>query len=829
MHRVLIFLVKASFCLLVLCILLFWLLTIPGTVDRRLIFSQDVSASRSLLASTITQLKSADQVIELQVEQAQLDALLNVASHTLNPVVSHGTISDAGVVIHLAYALPYPFGKRLVHSYCFFNETADGFVIEDCKVGKLPIAGAVAMFLFKSGIRLVLDSPADKQMLTLFQSGKISNGVVTFTGQEIQPIRLELNPLLYSGRRLSNEWLGGTKEFAPDIELYLAELQRIHLANSNEFRLAFYMQHLLVLAITRSEESSAAQEYMNVLWALAVGFGSKRFARYAKQELDSSDIPPLPVAILAGRQDLSLHFLYSAIIKDVGNAYIAEQIGILKELSDAGKGGSGFSFADYAANQAGIHFVQQIDNIDTKQILTLNTDEFEMAFFPPVHDLPEGIREQKLNQVLGGLGGEGVKELESIIKQRIADLSLFKPSKTIDKVSIAPRANPAPPLMTLVADLHLHSRFSDGSQDIDWLAMQAKAQGCDVIAVTDHTDLSNTKFDEQKYLDEISFARQRYTPLTVISGMEWNVPPFAGKEHLLLLVPEKSATPAMFRHFRERFDHEKRQLKGNALEAFDWLALEAPDAVLFYNHPNRKDFSYVENMADVRLWRKRHNSLIGFEGGPGHQKIQGERNGAYSWFYRTVNGWDPAVAIIGGQWDKLLQQQHQFWGALANSDYHTHTMDYLPCQYSRTHILVTENTEKGIFEALKAGRFYASHANFVKDVDFNIETDNGVRLYSGDQFRLEASTGFRVNLEVELNMRNFEGHPTWLDKLELIVITPHNIESLRLYPTVNDKRYSARWQGALQSDLVVIRARGAMQLTDGTMHYFYTNPIRLFK
>lgn len=829
MRRVLVFFVKASLCLMVLCILLFWVLTVSGTVDRRLIFSQDVSASRNLLSSTIAQLKDADPVIALQFEQAQLDALLNVASHALNPIVFHGTISDAGVVVHLAYALPRPFEKRLVHSYCFFNETADGFVIEDCKVGKLPIADAVAMFVFKSGIKLLLDSPSDQQMLTLFQSGKVSNGKVNFTGQEMQPIKLALNPLLYSGRRLSNELLGATKELAPDIEIYLAELQRIQAANPNEHRLAFYLQRLLVLAITRAEKSDVRQEYMNALWALAVGFGNKSFARYAKQGLNQNDIPKLPAAILAGRQDLSLHFLYSAVIKTVGSAYIAEQIGSLKELSDSGKGGSGFSFVDTAANHAGIHFAQQLSNIDEKQVLMLNTNEFEMAFFPPVHDLPEGIREQQFNDVFGGLGGEGAKALEAMIKQRIAALSLFKPDIPTTKVSIEPRTNLSPPLVTLIADLHLHSRFSDGSEDIDWLAKQASAQGCDVIAITDHTDLSNKKFDEQKYLDEINRARQQYAPLALISGVEWNVPPFAGKEHLLLLVPAFSATPTMFRHFRERFDNEEKLAKGNGLDAFDWLAVEAPDAVLFYNHPSRKDFSYAENMTDVRLWRKRHNSLIGFEGGPGHQKIQGERNGSYSWFYRTVDGWDPAVAIIGGQWDRLLQQQHQFWGALANSDYHTSTMDYLPCQYSRTHILVTENTEKGIFEALKAGRFYASHANFVKDVDFNIETDDGTRLYSGDQLRLEASSGFQVNLDVELNSRNFEGHPTWLDKLELIVITPQEIATLPLFPTVNGKQYSASWQSDLQSDFVAVRARGAMQLTDGTMHYFYTNPIRLLK
>ena len=61
------------------------------------------------------------------------------------------------------------------------------------------------------------------------------------------------------------------------------------------------------------------------------------------------------ITTLSGRGDLSLHFLYSVILEQVGKENIGLSIGELKELLDSNEGGSGFSFADLAADKAGIY------------------------------------------------------------------------------------------------------------------------------------------------------------------------------------------------------------------------------------------------------------------------------------------------------------------------------------------------------------------------------------------------------------------------------------------------------------------------------------------
>jgi hypothetical protein len=56
-----------------------------------------------------------------------------------------------------------------------------------------------------------------------------------------------------------------------------------------------------------------------------------------------------------GRHDLAQHFAVSAALTAVSGARAAEGMGILKEMLDA-EGGSGFSFADLAADLAGVAF-----------------------------------------------------------------------------------------------------------------------------------------------------------------------------------------------------------------------------------------------------------------------------------------------------------------------------------------------------------------------------------------------------------------------------------------------------------------------------------------
>ena len=65
----------------------------------------------------------------------------------------------------------------------------------------------------------------------------------------------------------------------------------------------------------------------------------------------------------------------------------------------------------------------------------------------------------------------------------------------------------------LKAETHTHTKFSDGSSSVDELADRAVANGCDVLAITDHSD-ANLKAATPEYHDAIRAARARLPGLS---------------------------------------------------------------------------------------------------------------------------------------------------------------------------------------------------------------------------------------------------------------------------------------------------------------------------
>ena len=175
----------------------------------------------------------------------------------------------------------------------------------------------------------------------------------------------------------------------------------------------------------------------------------------------------------------------------------------------------------------------------------------------------------------------------------------------------------------LKADTHTHTRFSDGARTVDEVLNRAAVYGCDVVAITDHTDL-NLQAATREYFDAIEKARAKRPNMIVFAGVEWNIPPENGQEHVTILVApelEKQLT-----EFKERFDDLNRSSKDRktAAEALRWLAANATSTdgiapVGVYEHPSRADARSMENVADMKAWRAVNDIVIGFAGAPGHQ------------------------------------------------------------------------------------------------------------------------------------------------------------------------------------------------------------------
>ena len=123
-----------------------------------------------------------------------------------------------------------------------------------------------------------------------------------------------------------------------------------------------------------------------------------------------------------------MHFLYSAGITLATQQGIGIAAGEFKELLDSGNSGSGFSFADLAADRAGIQFVTvaTASEAAARQLQTkVVASNSEEDFFPDISGLVEGLSEEQFRQQYGSAESERYRKQVALIDQRIERLPVY--------------------------------------------------------------------------------------------------------------------------------------------------------------------------------------------------------------------------------------------------------------------------------------------------------------------------------------------------------------------------------------------------------------------
>ncbi len=183
------------------------------------------------------------------------------------------------------------------------------------------------------------------------------------------------------------------------------------------------LQPLLLLAAERGEGDgqATAAEYRSAIVALTL------YATGRGQGLMPPELPrPRPLQLtLGGRGDLALHFLVSATLAVEGTTPLAQAIGLYKEIADS-RGGSGFSFIDLAANQAGRRFGRLAVNDPHRLHQALLGPLADGDLLPPVADLPEFLNEAEFKQRFGGVGEPPYQALVAEIERRVSTLPLLR-------------------------------------------------------------------------------------------------------------------------------------------------------------------------------------------------------------------------------------------------------------------------------------------------------------------------------------------------------------------------------------------------------------------
>lgn len=131
---------------------------------------------------------------------------------------------------------------------------------------------------------------------------------------------------------------------------------------------------------------------------------------------------------LHGRDDLAKHFINSALLAATSGELISRAIGLSKELDDS-RGGSGFSFVDLLADEAGTRLGRRLaeSRVMAREVQgRLAGLHADSDWMPSPQGLEENMPEADFQRRYGGVGGGGYQRVLAEIQERIDAAPLYR-------------------------------------------------------------------------------------------------------------------------------------------------------------------------------------------------------------------------------------------------------------------------------------------------------------------------------------------------------------------------------------------------------------------
>jgi hypothetical protein len=282
-------------------------------------------------------------------------------------------------------------------------------------VGRVLIPGAIADWLFLRSLRRLLGRESLDAASQNIKQIDLRTGQISVVYERPAQLREKLQNAAFS---------------AEDQERLRVYQERLNLigggAKTGKISLTEPLVALFELAQTRSKKGDPAAENRAAIIVLAFSASGKALAPYLPAARDWPQAGDLMVT-LHGRNDLAKHFAVSAALAAKAGGPLADAMGLGKEGEDS-RSGSGFSFADIAANRAGARFgISAVDGaraLRLQQQIAAGVGESELI--PATQDLPENLAEAEFKRRFGGVGAPEYNRMIGEIDGRIAALKLYR-------------------------------------------------------------------------------------------------------------------------------------------------------------------------------------------------------------------------------------------------------------------------------------------------------------------------------------------------------------------------------------------------------------------
>ena len=411
--------------------------TAPGVAMNQQIGTAERVHLTNLLRNNSPRLLRPGQTNQLTLSDAELNALLTWGLSLGSSDRAAMVAIDGGVAqVNATVGLPGLGDARYLNlsatgsADVFFGKAS--LQLDALRIGNIKLPRWSLDLITPMLITKINSDPRARALLEAFESVELEHRAVSATYGRLE-LGGELRDDVFGS--LGNEQ--DSAAFRAALRAQLGSIEALALdipSFADPFK--FQLRGAFALARQRSYADGASPVLENraALIALGILFGHRRIASVVA-ELQNETLPSLPRSQhprIEQRVDLAQHFFTSAGLTVLTTQAVGIDIGRLKEELDASnRGGSGFSFADLAADHAGVRLAEAAtagmrEAFAVQEALANLAQPDEVV--PQLLDLPEGLSLSVFEERFGGVDGERYQELVDLIERRIGALPVYAES-----------------------------------------------------------------------------------------------------------------------------------------------------------------------------------------------------------------------------------------------------------------------------------------------------------------------------------------------------------------------------------------------------------------
>jgi hypothetical protein len=384
--------------------------------------------AKNLAKSVLDALNARQETVSITASEDDINALMTLVGRGEKRFAGRVFLNPGIMFVYVSVRLPAnPLGRFLNLKGELLPDER-GLNINLTKIGKIKFPHPLAGWLLKGVLNLGLGNNEGSQLLASVKSLALTRKTVTVSLRSVPQMKERLKHLQAVCSRLRDfSQGGGTPWDKIAVGTYYARLLDVggSAGMASPPSLSDFIGPLFRLAEERSKDGDPVKENSAALLALSIFLGNPLFDKLTGLEMKPDLLGRSyygHTVLLGGRNDSRLHFIISAGLKLLTDQGISSAVGEFKELLDAGKGGSGFSFVDLASDRTGIRFAEIATDPDggarrLQELLSKNPAE--MQFYPVVADLPENMPESEFKQRYGGVNDPRYNGMVREIDRRI--------------------------------------------------------------------------------------------------------------------------------------------------------------------------------------------------------------------------------------------------------------------------------------------------------------------------------------------------------------------------------------------------------------------------